>query len=380
MNKLQMPSPTFQSKLTNLIFDLEHLRDRNLRGTTPRWLFFDLKEIMHQLESLTSARIEGNRTTIMNVVESVLEGSKETKDESLKELININRAIHFIEQNVMDSQIDRAFISELHKIVVEDLISDGSKHPGVYRQANVTITNSAHTPPSHTLVPQLMEELNEFINEERESQYDLLTTAIVHHRFTAIHPFDNGNGRTVRLITYAMLTKQRFIDDRGNRLLNPSAIFCMDRLKYYDMLALADQGTEEGLLEWCEYVLNGIKTEIKKIDKLLDAEFSINNIINPSLDLALDKKQLNQLEYQILKIATTKSPFQVGDVKHLFGQSSSSRVSASRMLAKLKKENFIMIHPNFKQKYVLRFSNNYLLRGVMRQLDQHGLLPVKADG
>jgi Fic family protein len=224
-----------------------------------------------------------------------------------------------------------------------------------------------------------MEELIEFINEERESQYDLLTTAIVHHRFTAIHPFDNGNGRTVRLITYAMLTKQHFIDDRGNRLLNPSAIFCMDRAKYYEMLSLADAGTEDGLLKWCDYVLSGIKTEIEKIDKLLDASFSINNIIIPSLDLALDKKQINQLEYEILRIATTESPFQVGDVRHLFGQSDSSRVSASRMLAKLKKENFIMIHPNYKQKYVLRFSNNYLLRGVVRQLDQYNLLPIRAD-
>lgn len=374
-----MPVPKFKSKLTNLIFDLEHLRDRRVQGTTPPWLFYDLKDIMHQLESLTSARIEGNRTTIMTVVENVIEGSKETTDESLMELININRAIRFIEENVKDSAIDRAFISELHKIVVHGLVSDGSKSPGVYRSGNVKITNSKHRPPSHAAVPGLMEELIEFINQERDSQYDLLATAIVHHRFTAIHPFDNGNGRTVRLITYAMLTKQRFIDDKGNRLLNPSAIFCMDRQKYYDMLALADTGTEEGLLKWCEYVLKGIKTEIEKIDKLLDVSFSLHNIILPSLDLALDKKQINQLEYEVLRISTTQSPFRVGDIKHLFGQSSSNRVAASRMIAKLRREKFIMTHPNFKQKYVLRFSNNYLLRGVIIQLDEYGLLPIKTD-
>jgi len=315
----------------------------------------------------------------MSVVEDVIDGSKEVKDESLKELRNINRAIQFIEDNVIEAKIDRAFISELHKIVVDGLISDGSKHPGDYRPNEVDISNSKHTPPIHSRVPELMEELIEFINEERESQYDLLTTAIVHHRFTAIHPFDNGNGRTVRLLTYAMLTKQHFIDDKGNRLLNPSAIFCMDRRLYYDMLAEADQGTEESLLKWCEYVLNGIKTEIEKIDRLLNADFAIDNVIMPALELALDKKQINQLEYDILRIATTRSPFMVGNIRHLFGSDESSRVAASRMLAKLRRENFIMVHPNYKLKYVLRFSNNYLLRGVMQQLDKFDLLPVRAD-
>jgi Fic family protein len=258
MKPITLPHPDFKSHLTQLIFDLEHLRDLDLNGTTPPWLFFDLKDIMHQLESLTSARIEGNRTTIMSVVENVIEGSKPTHDESLVELRNIQKAIRFIEDNVSDAKIDRAFICELQKIVVKDLTGDGSRYSGVYRPGEVEITNSKHTPPSHLLVPGLMDELIDFINNPIEPQYDLIKTAIAHHRFTAIHPFDNGNGRTVRLLTYSMLTKQRFIDNQGFRLLNPSAVFCMDRQKYYNMLALADKGGDGNILAWCEYVLEGI--------------------------------------------------------------------------------------------------------------------------
>lgn len=379
MNKLTIPHPQFKSRLTQLVFDLEHLRDRDLKGSTPAWLFFDLKDIMHQLESLTSARIEGNRTTIMSVVENVIEGSKPTQDESLLELRNIQQAIIFIEQNIAQVEIDRAFICELHKIVVKDLTHDGSRHPGKYRPGNVSITKSSHTPPSHLQVPELMQELIDFINSDNEPQYDLLKTAIAHHQFTAIHPFDNGNGRTVRLLTYAMLTKQRFIDDKGFRLLNPSAIFCMDRQKYYDMLARADKGGEENLLAWCEYVLDGIKVEVEKIDKLLDVDFATNNIILPSIKLALDKKQINDTEYEILRYATKKSPFQARDIQSFFGPSPSDRVAASRTLRQLRNQSFIMIHPNYKQRYVLRFSNNYLLRGVMQQLDAHDLLPIRAN-
>jgi len=377
MKKPILPQPQFQSHLTQLIFDLEHLRDRDLKGSTPAWLFFDLKDIMHQLESLTSARIEGNRTTIMSVVENTIDGDKATDDESLLELRNIQHAIGFIEDNIANAPIDRAFICEIHKIVVKDLRRDSSKKPGKYRTADVEITKSSHKPPAHVQVPHLMEALVTFIDTPNEPQYDLLKTAIAHHHFTAIHPFDNGNGRTVRLITYAMLTKQGFIDDKGFRLLNPSAIFCMDRQKYYDMLARADKGDEKGTLEWCEYVLSGIKVEIEKIEKLLDASFAKQNIIIPALKLAKEKKQITDIEHEILLIAMDKSPFQVSDIQHLFGKTDSARVAASRAVKKLRDQKFIMVHPNFKLKYVLRFSNNYLLRGVMQQLDVHDLLPIE---
>jgi Fic family protein len=380
MDKLLMPEPAFKSKLTQLIFDLEHLRDRTLKGSTPAWLFFDLKNVMHQLESLTSARIEGNRTTIMNVVENVIEGEKPADDESILELYNIQEAIRFIEEHIADTPLDKRFVCELHKIVVSGLKNDGSKYPGRYRPANVAIQQSSHVPPSHLKVPELMDELLEFVNTEAEPQFDLLKTAIAHHRFAAIHPFDNGNGRTVRLLTYAMLTKQRFIDDKGFRLLNPSAVFVINRQKYYDMLSVADKGGQANMNQWCEYVLEGIKSEIVKIDMLLDKTFAIDNIIVPALKLALEKKQINHVEYEILRLATMKSPFQVKNVQSLFGPTSSDRVAASRAVAQLRKQNFVTVHPNFKQRYVLRFSNNYLLRGVMQQLDKFDLLPLRLDG
>ena len=341
--------------------------------------FLRLKKCYAPTGSLTSARIEGNRTTIMNVVENVIDGEKPADDESILELYNIQQAIRFIENHIADTPLDKRFVCELHKIVVRGLKGDGSKHPGRYRPADVKIQQSTHVPPSHLKVPELMDDLLEFINTETEPQFDLLKTAMAHHRFAAIHPFDNGNGRTVRLLTYAMLTKQRFIDDKGFRLLNPSAVFVINRQKYYDMLSVADHGGQSNMIKWCEYVLEGIKSEIVKIDMLLDKTFAIDNIIIPALKLALEKKQINQVEYEILRIATAKSPFQVKDIQSLFGPTGSDRVAASRAVAQLRKQNFVMVHPNFKQRYVLRFSNNYLLRGVMQQLDKFDLLPLKLN-
>ena len=47
-----------------------------------------------------------------------------------------------------------------------------------------------------------MEELVAFINRRDPPKYDLMKVAIAHHRFGWIHPFSNGNGRVVRLLTY----------------------------------------------------------------------------------------------------------------------------------------------------------------------------------
>ena len=67
-----------------------------------------------------------------------------------------------------------------------------------------------HIPCDFQQVDNYMRELIEFIEDPTDHKYDLIKVALAHHRFVWIHPFDNGNGRTVRLFTYAMLIKAGF--------------------------------------------------------------------------------------------------------------------------------------------------------------------------
>ncbi len=62
--ELELVQPEFDSLLTDLIIDLDYLRKKPLKGTTPPDVFFQLKTLFHLLESLESARIEGNNTTL----------------------------------------------------------------------------------------------------------------------------------------------------------------------------------------------------------------------------------------------------------------------------------------------------------------------------
>lgn len=377
MKPIANVNPAYDSKLTSVLFELERLRYQDLEISTPPWLFFDLKEIMHLLESIASARIEGNRTTLVSAANDIIGNQKPTKNEAIKEIRNIREGIKFIEDTVTPTTvITLGHIRELHKIAVKGLKDDGSKTPGKFRKEEVTIQNSNHKPPLHNDVPRLMQELADYINEESEAKFDILKTAVAHHRFTAIHPFDNGNGRTARLLTYAMLAKQRFVDDYGMRILNPSSIFCIDRQEYYNKLSRADEGTKSGIENWCLYVAQGIQDEVSRIMKLLDKDYAIANIINPALKKAYADKYINEEEYEILKIAMDKDIFQAKDVKGIFGTTASDAVQTSRVLASMREKNLIMVHPKYKKKYVIRFANNYLLRNVLDEMNSNGLLPI----
>ena len=374
---LRLVHPLFDSDLTGLIMDLDHLRKKVLGGTTPPHIFFQIKNIFHIIESIGSARIEGNHTTLIDYIDSKIAPSPSTETEPIIEIRNMESALDFIDKSIDDTSINRIFLSELHKQVVGGLTAEGSKNPGEYRQKEVKIAGATHLPPDYMQVNSYMEELFNFINRDDPSQFDLLKTTIAHHRFAWIHPFDNGNGRTVRLLTYAMLVKQGFKVHMG-RIINPTAVFCSDRDKYYKNLARADIGDDQGILNWCEYVLAGLKTEVDKVDRLADYNYLLEKVLKPTIIFSLERKHITDIEGKILNVAIEKREgFKNADLKKVFPKRVPADIS--RLIRSLKENRMLSTLPNNKRKYTINFDNNYLLRGVLFALDNEGFLPVHED-
>jgi Fic family protein len=373
---LKLIEPDFGSSLTDLIIELDYLRKKQLGGSTHPKVFFQLKNIFHKLESIGSARIEGNNTTIAEYMETNLSDRKQFS-EGIKEIQNIEKSMVFVEENIVDYPISRALISEMHKMIVDELMpppqGEGDSTPGQFRQVNLEISKSTHKPPEWLKVNEYMEELLDFVNREDSPKYDLLKTAIAHHRFVWIHPFRNGNGRTVRLFTYAMLVKAGFNVNVG-RIINPTAVFCSNRNDYYSYLSAADNGTRAGMLSWIEYVLKGLKEEIEKIDKLSDYEFLRKEILMPSINLSLERKYITDLESKVLKRAVDLQVISAADVKSIFPGKVDSEVS--RQIKKLIDQKMLTQEKEGGRKYVLRFDNSYLLRSIIQLLGDKGFLPV----
>ncbi len=376
---LKLIEPSFGSALTDLVIDLDYLRKKPLGGSTHPKVFFQLKHIFHTLESIGSARIEGNNTTIAEYIETKL-SEPENVPSGIKEIQNIEKAMEFIEEHVKDYPINRAFVSEMHNMIVDGLLpppnGEGDHTPGDYRKINLKINKSTHQPPEWVRVEEYMSELLDFVSKEDSPKYDLLKAAIAHHRFVWIHPFGNGNGRTVRLFTYAMLVKTGFNINVG-RIINPTAVFCSNRNDYYNNLSLADTGTDNGVLDWSEYVLKGLKEEIEKIDKLSDYEFLRKEILLPTISHSLERKYITNVEAKILKRVVDKQVVQASDVKEFFVGKVDAEVS--RQIRKLIDKKMLIPEKEGARKYVIRFDNNYLLRGVIKSLGEKGFLPVRDE-
>ena len=369
---LMLVRPTFDSNLTDTVMELNHLRKLQLGGTTAPWIFFQLKEIFHLLESVGSARIEGNRTTISEYVEQKIE-NKERSSERFSEIANVEKAMEYIEESISEgTEISHHFIRELHQLTVGDLTDEGDRTPGSYRAWNVKISKSSHLPPESHLVQDYMDKLVTFINNNDSSKYDLIKTALAHHRFTWIHPFGNGNGRVVRLLTYALLIKYGF-NVKDGKLLNPTAVFCNDRDRYYKQLTEADDGNENSLLSWCEYVLSGVLEEVTKINKLLDFEYLYKSILYPTIELGHERGYLNDIEVNILKVGIKLQQFKASDITKSLPKLTPRQ--RTHQLGRMRDIGFIRPFKEGSRTYHVNFMNNFLMRSLVITLEKEGFIP-----
>lgn len=369
---LMLVKPTFDSNLTDTVMELNYLRKLKLGGTTAPWIFFQLKEIFHLLESVGSARIEGNRTTISEYVEQKIE-KKERSSERFTEIANVEKAMEYIEESISEgTEISHHFIRELHQLTVGELTDEGDRTPGAYRSWNVQISKSTHLPPENHLVQGYMDELIKFVNNNDSSKYDLIKTALAHHRFTWIHPFGNGNGRVVRLLTYALLIKYGF-NVKDGKLLNPTAVFCNDRDKYYEQLTEADGGNESSLLSWCDYVLTGVLEEVTKINKLLDFKYLYKSILYPTIELGHDRGYLNDIEVNILKVGIKLQQFKASDIEKSLSKLTPRQ--RTHQLSKMREIGFIRPLKEGSRTYYVNFMNNFLMRSLIITLEKEGFIP-----
>lgn len=369
-------NPAYESSLIDVLQDLEHLRKLNVSGTTPSAIFYELKGVFHMLESLSSARIEGNHTTLADYIDSSIE-KRSSGSEQMREISNIELAMDYIDRSVVAGEaLSEAFVRELHALTVDGLVGhEGDRTPGAYRTVQVSIQGSGHLPPDAAQVPQYMEALLAFVNTAHPAKYELMKVALAHHRFGWIHPFSNGNGRAVRLLTYALLIKYGFNVSAAGRLINPTAVFCNDREKYYRMLSLADGGDHASLEAWCEYVLTGILDELRKLDQLTDFDYLRRHILSPALSFLRERDSLTSDEVKILRqaIDSPNGIIRAADARSALPGLTSNQVTY-RIKTLVNDRMLLPTHEGARQ-YTLCFRNNRLLRGVIHCLVREGFVP-----
>jgi Fic family protein len=221
-------------------------------------------------------------------------------------------------------------------------------------------------------VPVYMAELVAFINQPDPPKYDLMKVALAHHRFAWIHPISNGNGRVVRLLTYAMLIKYGFQVSSAGRLLNPAAVFCADRDRYYAMLSQADSGQPPQLEQWCIYVLGGIRDELAKVSRLADYTHLQTAVLLPAVAHARQRQLITPQEEAVLQATIRAGTVKAGDLEAALPKLNAGQ--RTYQIRKLVDSGMLQpIHDGARQ-YTLGFTHNRLLRGVVKALTDQGFV------
>lgn len=136
-------------------------------------------------------------------------------------------------------QLRPSQILGLHRVALEGL----SAYAGNWRPADIKINASKHEPPPAHLVPELMENLCDYVNDHW-SESPIHLAAYVMWRLNWVHPFVDGNGRTARAASYFVLCMRLGYTLPGTTTI-PDQI-TDNRTPYYDALEEADKTENNG--------------------------------------------------------------------------------------------------------------------------------------
>lgn len=156
------------------------------------------------------------------------------------------KALELVFKNLQNNdELDERFIKKLNETINRDI-----KNTEGYRAVQVFIQGSEHIPPEPEKVPNLM--MYYIYNYNHDEQDIFEKIARYHIEFEKIHPFEDGNGRTCRLLLNYELLKNN---------LPPVVIAKEDRVKYFEFLRNNDI---TGLAEWLKDLSTKEKERIEK--------------------------------------------------------------------------------------------------------------------
>jgi Fic family protein len=81
-----------------------------------------------------------------------------------------------------------------------------SSYAGNYRPGGVSIEGTKHEPVGAHLVPEMVEDMCDYVNDHWNESTPIHLAAYLMWRLNWIHPFADGNGRTSRIISYVVLS------------------------------------------------------------------------------------------------------------------------------------------------------------------------------
>ncbi len=171
-----------------------------------------------------STAIEGNTLTLIQT-KAIIEDGISVGGKTLREIYEVAnhaRAFEYVKTSIAAQlPLNEKIVKDIHAILMENIMIGG-----VYRNIDVRISGAHHKPPAPV---EMYAQIKEFF-AAMQSKNDLNAielAAWTHAEFAKIHPFQDGNGRTSRMIMNYQLMSRDYL---------PISIAKENRIEYYDAL------------------------------------------------------------------------------------------------------------------------------------------------
>ncbi len=300
--------------------------------------FYNMFTNMHvHLEALCSNEIEGTHADIKDVLSDNL-----GEDTNSVKIRNLYKTTHdfFNDEKLRSANIYTInMIEKINKSLMKD-VKPSKYHNGKIRTeqnfiGGDNILSALFVPPPAKLVPELMQDLNDFWENEDYFIPKLIKIAIYHFQFETIHPFMDGNGRTGRLLVALQLRDSRLL---SLPVLCLSNYWKRNRGRYYE--ALTTVRYTHNLEYWVRFfldsIINASKERLETIEKIQHLQKEYSKLIFKSF-----KSPVNYIE--VLNRLITDTPIiKVKDVQDWLGityQGANKIIDNLLTLGILKEEN-----------------------------------------
>ncbi len=165
-------------------------------------------------EAIYSSKMEGASTTRV-VAKEMLRKKKSPQNKAQQMIVNNYNTIQYIVDHKDDSLTEEGLLY-IHRLMTEKTL-DNPDNAGRFRTndkivvADMVEGDIVYTPPSYKEIPEFVETLCDFFNNNSQTFiHPIIKGIIVHFMLAFMHPFVDGNGRTARALFYWYMLKENY--------------------------------------------------------------------------------------------------------------------------------------------------------------------------
>ncbi|MCM1283820.1 MAG: Fic family protein [Muribaculaceae bacterium] len=178
------------------------------RASIPEFTLFTFEQAFEIEYTHNSTAIEGNTLSLIEtrvlLEDGISIGGKNLRE--IYEAVNHRKAYCYVKDCIRKGlPLDEKIVKDIHAILMENILTGG-----VYRDVQVYISGAQHMPPPPGMMYQQVKNFYADLQWKGKELNQMELAAWTHAEFVRIHPFQDGNGRTSRLIMNYQLMSEGF--------------------------------------------------------------------------------------------------------------------------------------------------------------------------